>query len=157
MAVALLAPLARVLRVPYPILLVAGGLALGFVPGLPVVQLDPGLVFFLFLPPLLYAGAFFSSPRDLRQNAWPISKLAVALVLVTIVAVAVVAHLVVPGLSWPAAFVLGAIVSPTDPTAATAVFRRLGVSERIVTILEGESLVNDGWRSWPTAWPWPRW
>jgi len=114
------------------------------VPGLPAVQLEPDLVFFLFLPPLLYAGAFFSSPRDLRQNAWPISKLALGLVVASIVAVAVVTHLVVPGLSWAAAFVLGAIVSPTDPTAATAVFRRLGVSERLVTILEGESLVNDG-------------
>ncbi|MEJ7718166.1 MAG: Na+/H+ antiporter [Thermoleophilaceae bacterium] len=143
-AVALLAPLAGLLRVPYPILLVLGGLGLGFVPGLPAVQLEPDLVFFLFLPPLLYAGAFFSSPRDLRKNAWPISKLALGLVVASIVAVAVVAHLVVPGLSWTTAFVLGAIVSPTDPTAATAVFRRLGVSERLVTILEGESLVNDG-------------
>jgi CPA1 family monovalent cation:H+ antiporter len=143
-AVALLARVAGMLGVPYPIVLVPGGLAIGFIPGLPEVVLEPSVVFFLFLPPLLYSAAFFSSPRDLRRNAAAISKLALGLVLVTMCAVAVAAYLVVDGLSWPAAFVLGAIVAPTDPTAATAVFRRLGVPERILTTLEGESLVNDG-------------
>jgi CPA1 family monovalent cation:H+ antiporter len=143
-AVALLARLAGLASVPYPILLVPGGLVIGFIPGLPHAVLEPDVVFFLFLPPLLYAAAFFSSPRDLRRNAAVISKLALGLVLLTMCAVAVTAYLVVDGLSWPAAFVLGAIVAPTDPTAATTIFRRLGVPERIVTTLEGESLVNDG-------------
>jgi monovalent cation/hydrogen antiporter len=94
-------------------------------------------------PPLLYQAAFFSSPRDLWANARPITLLAVGLVLVTICAVAVVAHTLVGGLPWAAAFALGAIVSPTDPLAATAIARRLGVPRRLVTVLEGESLVND--------------
>lgn len=141
--VAFLAGVARLVRVPYPILVVLGGLAMGFVPGVPEVELEPEVVFLLFLPPLLYAGAFFSSPRDLRANARSISLLAVALVLVTIVAVAAVGRLAV-GLDWGVAFVLGAIVSPTDPIAATVIFRRLGVPGRMGTVVEGESLVNDG-------------
>ncbi|MGI8595933.1 MAG: cation:proton antiporter [Thermoleophilaceae bacterium] len=98
----------------------------------------------LFLPPLLYSAAFFSSLRDLRDNLPPISLLAVGLVLVTTVAVAATAHFLVDGMSWPAAFVLGAIVSPTDPVAATTIARRLGIPRRIVTVVEGEALVNDG-------------
>ena len=129
-------------EVPYPILLVLGGLALSFAPGLPDVRLDPDVVFTIFLPPLLYAAAFFTSVRDLRANVRPITFLAVGLVLLTTVAVAVVAHAV--GLSWPAAFVLGAVVSPTDPLAATAIARRLSAPRRVVTVVEGESLVNDG-------------
>ena len=129
-------------EVPYPILLVLGGLALSFAPGLPDVRLDPDVVFTIFLPPLLYAAAFFTSVRDLRANVRPITFLAVGLVLLTTVAVAVVAHAV--GLSWPAAFVLGAVVSPTDPLAATAIARRLSAPRRVVTVVEGESLVHDG-------------
>jgi CPA1 family monovalent cation:H+ antiporter len=129
--------------VPYPILLVLGGLVLGFLPGVPPAELPPDLVLVLFLPPLLYQAAFFSSPRDLWANARPITLLAVGLVLVTMTAVAVVAHALVAGLPWAAAFALGAIVSPTDPLAATAIARRLGVPRRLVTVLEGESLVND--------------
>ena len=144
-AVALLARLAGLLQVPYPILLVLGGLVLGFVPGTPELRLDPELVFVLFLPPLLYVAAFFSSSvADLRANVRPISLLAVGLVLVTILAVAVVARLAIDDLPWAAAFVLGAILAPTDPLAATAVFRRVGVPDHILTIVEGESLVNDG-------------
>ncbi|MEA2358542.1 MAG: monovalent cation/hydrogen antiporter [Solirubrobacteraceae bacterium] len=130
-------------RVPYPILLVLGGAALGFVPGLPDVRLAPDLVLVLVLPPLLYAAAFFSSLRDLRDNLRPISLLSIGLVVATTVAVAAVAHAVVDGLSWEAAFVLGAVVSPTDPVAASAIASRLGAPRRYVTIVEGESLVND--------------
>jgi Na+/H+ antiporter len=142
-AVGGLSILAGTVRVPYPILLVLGGLVLGFVPGVPSAELPPDLVLVLFLPPLLYQAAFFSSPRDLWANARPITLLAVGLVLVTMTAVAVVAHALVAGLPWAAAFALGAIVSPTDPLAATAIARRLGVPRRLVTVLEGESLVND--------------
>jgi monovalent cation/hydrogen antiporter len=142
-AVAGLCVLARLIGVPYPILLVLGGLVLGFVPGMPEVELPPELVLVAFLPPLLYWAGFFSSPRDLRADARAISLAAVGLVLATMVAVALVAHAAVDGLSWPAAFALGAIVSPTDPLAATAIGRRLGVPRRLITVLEGESLVND--------------
>jgi NhaP-type Na+/H+ or K+/H+ antiporter len=142
LAVAALATLATRLEVPYPILLVLGGSALGFVPGLPPVELDPELVFLLFLPPLLYVSALFTSWRDFRANVRPITLLAVGLVLMTTLVVGAVVHTVI-GLPWAAAFVLGAIVSPTDAIAATAVAKRLGVPRRIVTILEGESLVND--------------
>ncbi|HEX4929920.1 MAG TPA: Na+/H+ antiporter [Gaiellaceae bacterium] len=132
------------LRIPYPILLVLGGLALGFAPGLPTIDLPPDLVLVGVLPPLLYGAAFFTSLRDLRANVRPVGLLAVGLVLLTIVVVAVVAHAIVPGLPWAAAFVLGAVVSPTDPIAATAIMHRLGAPRRIVNIVEGESLVNDG-------------
>jgi Na+/H+ antiporter len=142
-AVALLAGFGLRYDVPYPIVLVLGGLALGFVPWLPAPDLDPDIVFFAFLPPLLYAAAFEASAYELRAHALPISLLAVGLVLATVVAVAVAAH-GVAGVSWEMAFVLGAVVGPTDPVAATAVLRRLGAPSRIQTILEGESLVNDG-------------
>jgi monovalent cation/hydrogen antiporter len=142
-AVGGLSMLAGAVRVPYPILLVLGGLVLGFLPGVPPAELPPDLVLVLFLPPLLYQAAFFSSPRDLRADARPITLLAVGLVLATICAVAAAAHALVGGLPWAAAFTLGAIVAPTDPLAATAIARRLGVPRRLVTVLEGESLVND--------------
>src|SRR5919106_2195661 len=142
-AVAGLSILARLVSVPYPILLVLGGLGLGFVPGLPEIELPPKVVLVLFLPPLLYYAAFFSSPRDLRADMRAISFLAVGLVLATMCAVAATAHALIDGLPWPAAFALGAIVSPTDPLAATAIARRLSVPRRLVTLLEGESLVND--------------
>ncbi|HKO84819.1 MAG TPA: Na+/H+ antiporter [Actinomycetota bacterium] len=142
-AVGGLSVLAGTIRVPYPILLVLGGLVLGFLPGVPPAELPPDLVLVLFLPPLLYQAAFFSSPRDLRAQARPITLLAVGLVLATMSAVAAAAHTIVGGLPWAAAFTLGAIVAPTDPLAATAIARRLGVPRRLVTVLEGESLVND--------------
>jgi CPA1 family monovalent cation:H+ antiporter len=143
-AVAALATLANRINVPYPILLVISGLALALVPPgvLPQYRLDPEVVFVLFLPPLLFSSAYFTSWRDFRRNLRPIGLLAVGLVLFTVVGVAAVAHYVV-GLSWVSAFVLGAIVSPTDAIAATAIAQRLGVPRRIVTLLEGESLVND--------------
>jgi CPA1 family monovalent cation:H+ antiporter len=144
LAVAMLLAVAPTLHIPYPILLVLGGLLIGIAPGMPEFELDPRLVFFGVLPPLLYGSAFFTSLRDLRAQARPIGLLAIGLVVVTTVGVAVVAHAFVDDLSWPSAFVLGAIVSPTDPLAATSIARRLGVPRKLVTIVEGESLVNDG-------------
>jgi len=141
-AVTALTALAPTLRVPYPILLVLGGLALGFIPGVPTITLPPEVVLVGVVPPLLYSAAFFTGLRELRANVRPIGLLAVGLVVATMLAVATVAHYAT-GLSWPAAFVLGAIVGPTDPIAATAIAGRLGVPRRIVTIVEGESLVND--------------
>ena len=130
-------------QVPYPILLVIGGAALGFIPGIPDVQLNPDVVLIIVLPPLLYAAAFFSSLRELRDNLRAISLLAIGLVIFTMVGVAVVAHEVIDGMSWEAAFVLGAVVSPTDPVAASAIASRVGAPRRYVTIVEGEALVND--------------
>jgi Na+/H+ antiporter len=141
-AVTALTALAPVLRVPYPILLVLGGLALGFIPGVPELTLPPELVLVGVLPPLLYSAAFFTSLRDIRANYREIGLLALVLVAATMVAVAVVAHYATD-LSWSASFVLGAVVAPTDPIAATAIARRMGVPRRIVTVVEGESLIND--------------
>ena len=144
LAVATMLAIAPAARIPYPILLVLGGLAIGVAPGMPEFELQPELVFFGVLPPLLYSAAFFTSLRELRANARPIGLLAIGLVLVTTVGVAVVAHEFIEGLTWTSAFVLGAIVSPTDPVAATSIAHRLGVPRKLVTIVEGESLVNDG-------------
>ena len=135
--------LARRLLIPYPILLVVGGLLLALVPGLPSVRLDPDMVFFIFLPPILWAAAYFTSFRDFSANARPIALLAVGLVLATTAAVAVIAHAVVPGLGWAGAAALGAIVSPPDAVAAVAILRHLKIPRRVVVVLEGESLVND--------------
>src|SRR5919202_2514070 len=141
-AVAALMALALTLRIPYPILLVGCGVALGFVPGVPKLVLPPDLVLVGVLPPLLYSSGFFTSLRDVRRKAHSITLLATGLVAATMAAVAVVAHEAV-GLAWAPAFVLGAVVAPTDPIAATAIARRLGVPRRVVTTVEGESLVND--------------
>ncbi len=143
LTVAVLAMLARKLHIPYPILFVIGGLFLGLIPGLPKVALNPELVFLFILPPLLFPAALFTSWRDFRANLRPISLLAIGLVLFTTVAVAYLAHYFIPDLTLAAGFVLGAIVSPPDAVAATAIAERLYVPRRIVTILEGESLVND--------------
>jgi CPA1 family monovalent cation:H+ antiporter len=142
LAVAALALLARKLQVAYPILFVIGGLLLGFVPGLPVLHLNPELVFVLFLPPLLYPAAFFTSWRDLHNNLRPILLLAIGLVLFTTGVVAWFAHRYI-GLPLAAGFVLGAIISPPDAVAATAITQGLRVPRNIITILDGESLVND--------------
>src|SRR3954465_5659393 len=141
-AVAGFALLARLLRIPYPIFLVIGGLVIGFLPGVPKIELAPELVLLIFLPPLLYAAAFFSSLRDLKANVGSISLLAIGLVVTTTLSVAVVAHWLI-GFSWPVAFVLGAIVSPTDAVAPASIVRRLGVPRRVMTIIEGENLTND--------------
>ena len=142
-AVLALVAFARKLVIPYPILLVIGGLILGLIPGVPTLRLDPDVVFLVFLPPILWSAAYFTSWRDFRSNLRPITLLAVGLVLATTAAVAVVAHIWLPGLGWAGAIALGAIVSPPDAVSATAVAKRLGLPRRAVTILEGESLVND--------------
>jgi len=141
--VATLVILANRWAVPYPVLLVLGGLALSFVPWLPVIRLDPNLVLFFFLPPLLYPAALFTSWRDFRRNLRAILFLAIGLVLLTATVVAWVAHSFIDGLPWAAAFALGAIVSPPDAVAAEAILKRLRVPARIQTVLSGESLVND--------------
>ena len=141
-AIALLFELARHLQVPWPSLFVLGGLALGFVPGLPKLTLEPELVLLVFLPPLLFAAAIESPVRDLKADVWPIARLSIVLVLVTAVVVAAVAHYVI-GLDWAPALAFGAIVGPTDALAATAVFRRIPIPRRIVALVEGESLFND--------------
>lgn len=142
-AVLALTTIARKLAIPYPILLVVGGLVLSFMPGLPTVRLDSDLIFLVFLPPLLWSAAYFTSWRDFRANARPIILLAVGLVVATTAAVASVAHAVLPGLSWAGAIILGAIVSPPDAVSATALMKEIHFPRREVTILEGESLVND--------------
>jgi CPA1 family monovalent cation:H+ antiporter len=134
--------LANWLDVPYPIPLVIGGLLLGLVPGIPDIHLDPDLVLLVFLPPLLYSTAFFVDLRSLRADARVISLSAVGLVIATAAIVAVIAHELID-LPWAMSFALGAIVSPTDPVAATTIMRRVGAPRRMINILEGESLFND--------------
>src|SRR5262245_45078098 len=136
-AVTVLVLIARRLDQPYPILLVLGGLLLGFLPGVPRIDLHSEVVFLVFLPPLLFADAHNTSWRDFRNDSVPILRLAIVLVLVTASAVAVVAHALIPGLTWPAAFVLGAVVAPTDPVATEAIAERLHLPRRTVTILKG--------------------
>jgi monovalent cation/hydrogen antiporter len=142
LAVAGVAVLARKLQIAYPILFVIGGLVLGFVPGLPTLHLNPELVFVLFLPPLLYPAAFFTPWRDFHANIGPILRLAIGLVLLSTVVVAWFVHRFF-GMPLAAGFVLGAIISPPDAIAATAITQGLRVPRRIITILDGESLVND--------------
>jgi monovalent cation/hydrogen antiporter len=142
-AVAALSAAAGWLQIPYAILLVLGGLAISLVPGMPTVELDPDLILFGVLPPLLYSAAFFADLRSLRYYARAISLTSIGLVLLTTAVVAVVAHEMIDELSWAGAFALGAIVSPTDPIAATSIMRRLGADRRVVNAVEGESLVND--------------
>src|ERR1700710_913458 len=137
-----LVALSPMTRIPYPIFLVLGGLALGFVPGLPQITLRPEYVLVGVLPALLYASAFFTSLRDLRANASPIGLLAIGLVAATVFTVAIVAHEAVH-LTSAASFVLGPVVAPTDPLAASVIFERLGIPRRLVTLIEGESLIND--------------
>jgi Na+/H+ antiporter len=141
-AIPALSVIARLLGIPYPIVLVLGAIPLGYLPGVPHVELDPDLVLVIFLPPLLYVAAFFADLRALRADARGLSMTSIGLVLVTTCAVAVVGHELI-GLPWAVAFALGAIVSPTDPVAATAITRQLGVPRRLVNLIEGESLVND--------------
>ena len=141
--VLVLAVIAFRLGIPYPMVLLIGGTAIAFTPGMPHVALDPELVFVLFLPPILFSAAYFTSWRDFRANGRPIGLLAIGGVLATMSIVAVVARMLIPDITWPVAFVIGAIVSPPDAVAATSIFQRLGVPHRTVTILEGESLVND--------------
>jgi monovalent cation/hydrogen antiporter len=141
-AIPALSVTARLLDVPYPIVLVLGAIPIGYVPGVPDVELQPDLVLVIFLPPLLYVAAFFADLRALRADARALSMTSIGLVLATTCAVAVIGHELV-GLPWAVAFAFGAIVSPTDPVAATAIARQLGAPRRLVALIEGESLVND--------------
>jgi Na+/H+ antiporter len=142
-AVVVFSAAATRIGVPYPILLVLGGLGLGFAPGVPDVRLEPELVLVVFLPPLLYSGAFFANLRELRADLRAITLLSTALVALTAAVVAVTVHTLVGGLPWAVCFALGAIVAPTDPVAATEIARRLEVPRRTINVLEGESLIND--------------
>src|SRR5215469_10215402 len=142
-AVATLALLGRKLTIPFPILLVLGGLVLSLIPGLPLIRVSPDLVFFIFLPPMLYPAALFTPWRDFHANLRPILLLAIGAVLFTTLLVGLIAHRLIPNFPLAAGFVLGAIVSPPDAIAAIAIAQRLRVPRRIVTVLEGESLVND--------------
>jgi len=144
LAAALLVRLADFGKIPGPIVLVLGGLAIAFVPGLPDVELDPDTIFLVFLPPLVYAAGWRTSPQELRAVMRPLALLAVGLVFVAAAAVAVVAHALVPGMSWAEAAILGAVLAPTDAVAATSIFRRLGAPERVRLLVEGESMINDG-------------
>jgi len=144
LAAALLVRLADFGKIPAPIVLVLGGLAIAFVPGLPDVELDPDTIFLVFLPPLVYAAGWRTSPQELQAVMRPLALLAVALVFVAAAAVAVVAHALVPGMSWAEAAILGAVLAPTDAVAATSIFRRLGAPERVRLLVEGESMINDG-------------
>ena len=141
--VAVLVTISRRIHVPYPVLLLIGGLVVGLIPGIPPLELDPEIVFLVVLPPLLYVSAFLTPIRDFRANLKNISSLAIGLVAVSAAVVAVIAMALVPGMSWPLAAALGAIVSPPDAVAASAIAQRLAVPRRIVSILEGESLLND--------------
>jgi Na+/H+ antiporter len=131
------------IKLPYPILLVFAGLFIGFVPFLPNLKLDPDIVFLIFLPPLLYDAAFKTSWLDFKKEIGTISTLAVSLVFFTTLTVAIAAHYLIPGFSWPIAFVLGAIVSPPDAVAASGIIKGLGLNKKVITIIEGESLLND--------------
>jgi CPA1 family monovalent cation:H+ antiporter len=141
--VTVLYELARRLAVPYPTLFVIGGLVLGLIPGLPKLALEPELVLLVFLPPLLFGAAIDTPVREVRANIAPLLRLSVGLVIFTMVLVAVAANAIIPGLGWAAAFTLGAIVAPTDALAATSVFRRIGAPRIVLTLVEGESLLND--------------
>ncbi len=138
-----LTALGRRLPIPTPILQVAAGLLVGLAPGLALPEVEPEVVFFVFLPPILWSAAFFTSLREFKANARPIGLLAVGLVLATSAAVAVAARALLPGIPWSVAVALGAIVSPPDAVAAAAIVSRLPVPRRVIVILEGESLVND--------------
>ena len=142
-AIAILFEIARRVGVPYPTLFVLGGLGLAFLPGLPRIELEPDLVLLVFLPPLLFTAAVETPIRDLRANILPLTRLSIGLVIFTMVTVAIAAYLAIPSLGLAAAFTLGAIVAPTDALAATSVFRRLGAPRVVVTLIEGEALLND--------------
>src|SRR5947199_3381435 len=141
--VVLFGALARKLKLPYPIVLVVAGLVLSFIPGIPRISLNPDVVFLVFLPPLLYSAAWFTSWRDFKYNIVSILFLAFGLVGFTVAGVAIFAPHIFGGFDWRLGFVLGAVVATTDAIAATSIANRVGLPKRIVDILEGESLVND--------------
>ncbi|RYY58027.1 MAG: Na+/H+ antiporter [Chitinophagaceae bacterium] len=138
-----LSAMAGKIRVPYPILLITAGIAVGFIPEMPQFEINSEVVFLIFLPPLLYDAAFNIDYKTFRTQINTISGLAIGLVFLTTVAIAAVAHYCIPGMDWPLAFVLGAILSATDAVAAIGITKGLGLSHKTTTILEGESLIND--------------
>lgn len=138
-----LSAMADKIKLPYPVLLITAGIAIGFIPSLPRIKLEPEVVFLIFLPPLLYDAAFNISFREFRTNFNTISTLAVSLVFMTASGIAALSYYLIPGMTWPLAFVLGAILSATDAVAAIGITKGLGLSHKTTTILEGESLIND--------------
>jgi Na+/H+ antiporter len=142
-AAIVLVRLADLVSIPYPIVLVLGGLAIGFIPGGPGFKLDPDVVFLIFLPPLLQSAGYWASPQELRSQLLPLTWLILGLSLATMVVVAAVAQAVIPGIGWAEGLVLGAVVAPTDPVSAITTFDRVGVSDRVASVVEGESMLND--------------
>ena len=138
-----LSAMADKIKIPYPVLLIVAGIAVGFVPVLPDIEINPDVVLLIFMPPLLYDAAFNISFKEFRANINTISTLAITLVFITASGIAVAAHYMIPGMTWPLSFVLGAILSATDAVAALSITKGLGLSHKTNTILEGESLVND--------------
>ena len=138
-----LSAIADKIRLPYPIILIAAGIAIGFIPTLPNIEINAEIIFLIFLPPLLYDAAFHISFEDFKTNINTISTLAITLVFLTAGAIAVAAHYLIPGMTWPLSFVLGSILSATDAVAAMSITKGLGLSKKTNTILEGESLLND--------------
>jgi monovalent cation/hydrogen antiporter len=135
--------LADLIAIPYPIVLVLGGLGIGFLPGGPSLDLAPEVIFLVFLPPILQSAGYYASPRELRAEFGPLTALVLGLSLATMGVVAVTAQALIPNLGWGEALVLGAILAPTDPVAAIATFGRVGISERVTLLIEGESMLND--------------
>lgn len=138
-----LSAVADKIKLPYPVLLIAAGIGVGFIPTLPNIELNSDVIFLIFLPPLLYDAAFNISFKEFRTNINTITTLAIPLVFITATGIAVAAHYLIPGMTWPLSFVLGAILSATDAVAAMSITKGLGLSHKTNTILEGESLVND--------------
>ncbi|ANH82323.1 Na+/H+ antiporter [Niabella ginsenosidivorans] len=131
------------IKIASPIILIIAGIGIGFLPSMPPLEIDPDIIFLLFLPPLLYDAAFNIQFKDFRENLGTISGLAIGLVFLTTAGVAVLTHYMIPGMTWPLAFVLGAILAATDAVAAISITKNLGLSKHTTTILEGESLIND--------------
>ncbi|WP_433829653.1 Na+/H+ antiporter [Flavobacterium anhuiense] len=130
-------------KLPYPILLVIVGIAIGFIPTMNEIEINPEIIFLIFLPPLLYDASFNISPKHFKTNLSTISTLAIPLVFLTTFWIAVVSYYMIPGMTWPLSFVLGAILSATDAVAAVNITKGLNIPEKTLTILEGESLIND--------------
>jgi Na+/H+ antiporter len=138
-----LSAIADKIKLPYPIILIVAGIAIGFIPSLPKIEINPEIIFLIFLPPLLYDAAFNISPSQFKTNINTISTLAISLVFITVTGVAVIARYCIPGMTWPLGFVLGSVLSATDAVAAMSITKGLGLSHKTNTILEGESLIND--------------
>ena len=142
-AAAVLVRFADVVAIPYPIVLVLGGLGIGLIPADTEITVDPEVFFLVFLPPLLQSAGYYASPRELRAELGPLTGLVIGLSLTTMVTVAAVSQAVIPGIGWLEGLVIGAILAPTDPVAAIATFDRVGVTDRVKLLVEGEAMVND--------------